>query len=266
MICFRWLLPSRYVFVLEGYTPLEARLAKFADRQLALSDALANLCYEKHGYRPRVIPVGIDRNLFRPEGTKLLPRAPGEKIVLTVSRLVWHKNVDVFLEAARLLCREKKGITFYIIGDGPERSELERTVDQTGLQGRIRFLGQVPKEDLPGYYRSADVFVSCEAAVDEYWITCQESISCGIPVVWTCHRQTQDEPSTQGWGFSVPPKKPQALAHAIAQVVENEQNSRNLVQRGLKIAAQQDMVNVIKQYENEYLGFHETNKRIAPIS
>jgi rhamnosyl/mannosyltransferase len=251
---------------LEGYTPLEARLAKFADRQLALSDALANLCYVKHGYRPRVIPVGIDRNLFSPIGTKLLPRAAGEKIVLTVSRLVWHKNVDVFVETARLLCTEKERITFYIIGEGPERTELERTVNQLGLFSRIKFLGQVPKEELPGYYRSADVFVSCEAAVDEYWITCQESISCGTPVVWTSHRQTQDEPAIQSWGFSVPPKKPEALAHAIVQVLENEQDSRILIQRGLRIAAQQDMAAVIQQYENEYLGFRQAGKPITPIS
>ena len=51
------------VFVLEGYTDLEGRLARYADLQIAISKAIVDKCYANYGYKPIVIPAGIDANL-----------------------------------------------------------------------------------------------------------------------------------------------------------------------------------------------------------
>jgi len=54
-----------------------------------------------------------------------------------------------------------QGLDFlcWIVGEGPERTALEKQIMASGLQGRVYLIGQLPRNDLPGYYRHADLVV-----------------------------------------------------------------------------------------------------------
>jgi colanic acid/amylovoran biosynthesis glycosyltransferase len=118
--------------------------------------------------------LGVDRVLSWPT-----PAAAAEAEVeakhrrfclLSVGRL--HEVKDYrFLIAACAALRDQ-GLDFlcWIVGEGPERQALESQIMASGLQGRIYLIGQVPRADLPGYYRYADLVV-------------MTSKSEGIPVV-----------------------------------------------------------------------------------
>ena len=114
--------------------------------------------------------LGVDRVLSWPT-----PAAPAETdhrrfCLLSVGRLHQVKDYRFLIEACAALRDQGLDFLCWIVGEGPERPTLERQIMASGLQGRIYLIGQVPRTDLPGYYRYADLVV-------------MTSKSEGIPVV-----------------------------------------------------------------------------------
>ena len=245
-------LGTPYAFVLEGYTRLEAWLAQYSDSVVALSDSLAEKCLTVYRYRPRVINVGSDRSTFSPRGAML--SIGNRRIILSVSRLSTHKRIDVLIKASALLSARlpKDSFRVFIVGDGKDRMVLERQVDDSGLRGVVVFAGRLSEVELSAYYRSASVFVSCEAAPDDYWITCQEALCCGAPIIWTSRLASEEEFKVRNWGVVVPPENPGAMARAIAEVLENGPFQQELRRRALEMAAEFDWKLVIPKYEEFY--------------
>jgi glycosyltransferase involved in cell wall biosynthesis len=114
--------------------------------------------------------LGVDRVLSWPT-----PAPPAEAdqrrfCLLSVGRLHQVKDYRFLIEGCAALRDQGLDFLCWIVGEGPERPALERQIMASGLQGRIYLIGQVPRADLPGYYRYADLVV-------------MTSKSEGIPVV-----------------------------------------------------------------------------------
>ena len=114
--------------------------------------------------------LGVDRVLSWPT-----PAAPAEAdhrrfCLLSVGRLHRVKDYRFLIEACAALRDQGLDFLCWVVGEGPERPALESQIRTSGLQGRIYLIGQVPRADLPGYYRYADLVV-------------MTSKSEGIPVV-----------------------------------------------------------------------------------
>jgi colanic acid/amylovoran biosynthesis glycosyltransferase len=114
--------------------------------------------------------LGVDRVLSWP--TPALPAEADHRrfCLLSVGRLHEVKDYRFLIEACTALRDQGLDFLCWIVGEGPERLALERQIMASGLQGRIYLIGQVPRADLPGYYRYADLVV-------------MTSKSEGIPVV-----------------------------------------------------------------------------------
>lgn len=94
--------------------------------------------------------------------------------VLYVGRLAREKGVDLLLEAARGLDAE-----VVVAGSGPEEASLRAAAPEN-----VRFLGQVERNDLPGWYAAADVL--CLPSRSEPWgFPLNEGASAGLPLVAT---------------------------------------------------------------------------------
>ena len=114
------------------------------------------------------IPPGVDVNRFVPlspvakddvRGRLGLPaRGP---LVVSVSRLVPRKGMDVLIQAAAQLSRTGRhpDLSVVIAGKGRDRARLERLIARTGAP--VRLVGRISDEDLPDLYACADVFALC---------------------------------------------------------------------------------------------------------
>jgi glycosyltransferase involved in cell wall biosynthesis len=109
---------------------------------------------------------GVDIDLFRPRMADPLPW-PGP-IMLSVGRLAVEKNVEAFLAL------DLPG-TKLVVGDGPQRAELERRFPDAV------FLGARTGEALAALYAGADVFVFT-SRTDTYGNVMQEALASGLPV------------------------------------------------------------------------------------
>lgn len=114
------------------------------------------------------IPPGVDTTRFVPSpaleraSTRArLGLAPAGALVLSVSRLVPRKGMDVLIEAAARLSRSGRhpDMTVAIAGSGRDHNRLQHLVDRT--KAPVKLLGRVADADLPALYASADVFALC---------------------------------------------------------------------------------------------------------
>lgn len=113
--------------------------------------------------KSRIIPMGVDVQMFSNGSSKTLRRelAEEEFLVLFVGRLVEKKGCHYLIEAFSLLPPSIQYRTrLWIIGDGDQRSALERSARENSIRNKVQFWGTVSNERLPDFYAAADLFVA----------------------------------------------------------------------------------------------------------
>lgn len=141
-----------------------------------------------------VVPPGVDTSRFRPlsAGEKAKARAhfdlpPDGPLVVSVSRLVPRKGMDVLIEAGAGLSSSFLDLTIGVGGTGRDTGRLSRLVASTGAP--VKLLGRVSEDALPQLYGAADVFVmACRdrwlgLEQEGFGIVFLEAASCGVPQV-----------------------------------------------------------------------------------
>ncbi|MFH1328018.1 MAG: glycosyltransferase family 4 protein [Candidatus Bathyarchaeota archaeon] len=249
MLCFRWLFRIPYVFIFEGYTPREAKVAKYADMQIAISQDIINKCYVNHGYKPILIPVGVDLKRFDVDGSEIRQKygSNGEKLVLTICRFDTRKDLPTLVSAANIVCREDPKVKFLIVGDGDEREKIEKQITELGLSDKVIIVRAAPAS--PAYYRGCDVFV-LPSIYEGFGIVFLEAMSAGLPIISTT---TSAIPEVVGdAGILVPPKNPELLAKEISRVIYDKNLHRILRDRGMARVKEYDWEKLIVRYEDAY--------------
>ncbi len=253
MLPYRLFLNVPVVFIFEGYTDMEAKIAKYTDLQIAMSKPVINKCNIRCGYEPILIPIGVDMKRFTPNGRKLAITEKDNKIVvLSVCRLAKYKNVNVLIEAANIVCQRHPDFIFQIVGDGPERKNLEMLVERYNLKDNVSIYGKVSADDLPMYYRSADIFVTMQVSPDQFWIVVLEALASRTPVIWTYDGTDDDLESIENWGIPVPPNNPEILAQNIIRLGIDMKFYNENKQASLIKAKNYDWDRIISLYERAY--------------
>jgi len=111
---------------------------------------------ERKGIQSRLMPT-IGLNVKQDSPVIDPPSVSGGLKFIFVGRLVLLKGVYLLIEAFAKADISNASLT--IVGDGCERRRLESMVDQFGISGRVNFLGQVSKNELPALYAQHHVVV-----------------------------------------------------------------------------------------------------------
>ncbi|MEO6628161.1 MAG: glycosyltransferase family 4 protein [Aquihabitans sp.] len=140
------------------------------------------------------IPPGVDVDRFRPldAAERLAARqrfgaSPESTLVVSVSRLVPRKGMDVLIRAAAALAPEHRDLEVLIGGTGRDHDRLAKLIAQTGAP--VRLLGRVPDEHLPALYGCADVFsMTCRnrwlgLEQEGFGIVFLEAAACSVPQI-----------------------------------------------------------------------------------
>lgn len=253
-----------YVFVMEGYTSMEAREAKYANAAVAISNDIARKCELAQGFRPLHIPIGVDRSRFSPTvdgtGTRSSIRRSGERLVLSVCRLDPRKDLPSLILAMQDVCRKMKA-RLLIIGDGMQRGYLEELIEKSRLSGRVFINSSATYEDLPEYYRAADVF-ALPTLYEGLGIVFLEAMSCEIPIVSTTVDGVTEIVGSAG--LLVPPRDPLALTSAIIQVLTDDELRKTLIEKGRRRVANFDWEPIVRRYESVYEHVARAFRHFAP--
>lgn len=137
-------------------------------------------------------------------------------IFVTVGRLAAEKNVGGVLRAFAAVQNRLPQIRLLIVGDGPDRENLEREADALFIREAVHFAGQQPFEKIPAYLRLANLFVTASITeVDP--LTAIEAMAAGLPVVARKADWTVD-----------------CLPDAGAWIVENHEEMINALRQAIK--------------------------------
>jgi teichuronic acid biosynthesis glycosyltransferase TuaC len=166
--------------------------------------------------RVRVLRNGVDLDFFHPIGREDVRRDLGfsRPTVLAVGNLVPLKRHRMIVEALATLPQ----VEAVIVGEGPERSAIERLARDRKVADRVRLLGRVPQNRLPAIYSAADILLL--PSEREGWPNVLlESMACGTPVVVSNIDGFEEIVAAPEAGRILAQTTPETLAAAIREML-----------------------------------------------
>jgi glycosyltransferase involved in cell wall biosynthesis len=164
----------------------------------------------------------IDVPVDRGEARRSMGFPPDDVLIVTYSRLVKSKRIELFLRAAAMmdpLLLER--VTIVVGGDGPERARLERETRILGLERKVLFTGVIPHRDVVRFLKASDVFAATNELTNMSLPPC-EAILCGVPVVAFDVSGTSEVIRDRETGLLVPNGDVAALAAGLDRLVRDE--------------------------------------------
>ena len=227
------------------------------NRLIALSRVSAE-SYREHGVCREfdLIPNGIDlQTLGSP-----YPRVPddvaaftrGKFVLLTVGFFTAEKRIEQSIRTlARLHRIGLRNTVLMIIGKGRLEAWYRRIIDQEQLGHAVRIVGEVPPQDMPGYYSVADVLVH-PSVVESFSMVCLEAMSRGKPIVCTSNIGLVDYLHPGRDAIVIPPDDPEALYQAVLGLIQDASRQRALGEEARETAARLSWPDQVRKIERLY--------------
>jgi len=174
------------------------------------------------------IPTGVDLTRFKPSGDK---RSSQEKLnfdpkktnLVIVATLRSWKGHAYLIEAVEKI--KNNDIHLYIVGDGPQRENLENVVDSRGLGKNITLTGQ--QDDVSKWLQASDIFVLPSYANEGVPQALIQAMACGLPVITTNIGAITELVHDQEHGIVIQPSNAEAIKNAILKLI----NTPNLMKQ-----------------------------------
>ncbi len=171
-----------------------------------------------------VVRLGVNPDIYRPRPFRENAE-PGE--LISVGRLAPVKGHAILLEAVDLLRQQGRNIRLRLVGDGPERASLEREAAARQLSPYITFEGSLTQDRVLELYGRADLFTLASFA-EGIPVVLMEAMAMEIPCVATRVNGVPELIEDGINGILAPPANAEALAEAIARLIDDAALRRRL--------------------------------------
>lgn len=223
---------------------LALRALRRADALIAISNFTKSCIIEALDYpaeRIHVIHRAVDREVFRPLSVPPAFRQKygldkDQRYVLYVGSEDPRKNLETLIKAFAAVQERLPAARWIKAGSAyfaAEREKLLAWVAELGLEGKVRFLDQVPDEDLPLLYNAVEVFV-LPSFYEGFGLPALEAMSCGTPVI-ASNRASLPEVVGEG-GVLVDPQDEQEMAQRIVELIAKPERRAAASQAALQQA------------------------------
>jgi len=216
---------------------------KYIDRFVAISNSVKEI-YTSHGYDRK--QIDMIPNMYDPSFSVPEKGSDHGARLLYIGTLKHIKGVEYLVKALTYL---PESYYLRIVGDGPQRENLQMLVDAYGLRKRVTFVGHVPYDKIPEQYAESDIFVHPGLWPEPFGRTVLEAMQAGLPVV--CTDIGGPSEIVRETDLQCPPKNPGEFATAIAKAHAkgDEVGNRNRQYALRKFAPQNIVSDIIDLYE-----------------
>lgn len=170
---------------------------------------------------------------------KEIGKQKGEVFLVSVSRLVHQKAIDIIIRALPLL---PENIRYLCVGDGEERESLESLAQELGVADRVIFTGQVDRTMTAKYRKISDIFV-LPSRSEGQGISFLSTMVSGLPMIATQEggiadflfdaKRNPDKPTT-GWAVDV--DRPEQIAEAVKDILAHSDIAQKVTKNASKFA------------------------------
>lgn len=243
----------------KRYMIAERILSVFAHKIIGVSDSVVHnlMHYEKitpgkvltihNGINAAEYDINVDRVKRRRE----LGLDDTSPVLGISSRLSYVKGINYLLEAMCDIRKIHEDVSLIIIGDGPQKKELEQQTEALGLQRHVHSLGEIVK--IQPLLKIFDIFV-LPSLSEGMPICLLEAMASGCPIVTTNVGGIPEMIENGKNGFLVRPADSKALSSAILYLLEHEQVRNSLVIEGKRVVRERfSALKMTKTYEQLYL-------------
>jgi glycosyltransferase involved in cell wall biosynthesis len=178
--------------------------------------------------RFRVVPNGIDTDLFRP--LLGIEREP-DRIIVTNSADMPLKGLTHLLTAVAEVRPVRPRLRLVVIGTPNKNGAVERRLAELGLEPYVSFTGRIGDNELVQHYARASLAV-VPSVYEGFGLPAGEAMACAVPVVSTTGGALPEVVGNAG--ILVPPAAPAALGQAILRLLDHPQLAHELGQRGFE--------------------------------
>ncbi len=198
----------------------------------------------------RIWARGVNTDDFNPsfrdmEWRRSVGFEDNEKVVTFVSRLVWEKNLQTFVDTIKKLQQTHSDVRAMIVGDGPAKKELEHMLP------KAHFTGFVTGDDLSCAYASSDVFLF-PSETETFGNVTLEAMSSGLPCVVADATGSRSLVESGVNGFLAPPRDTKAFAERVSQIIDDHSLWKEMGQAARQKAIAYSWENVNGQLLENY--------------
>ncbi len=234
---------------------LQTKVCKGANGVIVPSNYLANMV---RGWgvpegKIRVVYNGVDfktADMSKEEARKKIGIAGN--IILSIGRLVPWKGFRMLIKIMPRLFEINQFFRLVIIGDGPEKKNLESIVKNMHLENKVYLVGKKSKEELALFSAAADIFV-LNTAYEGFSHQILEAMAAGLPVITTAVGGNKEVIRQGENGFMIKYNDEFNLIEAIRTVWQAEELRTRFIEEGRK---------AIKRFSSDKM-INETIKILA---
>ena len=237
----------------KSFAPVVAFSINKSDGVTAVSESLKQQTYDFFGVEKeiKVIPNFIDFDRFKRVNKDHFKKAiapNGEKILTHISNFRKVKRVEDVIRVFEIVQKEIPS-KLLMIGDGPERRNLEDLCRQLHLCDEIRFLGK--QDAVEEVLALSDLFI-LPSSNESFGLAALEAMACQVPVI-SSNAGGLPEVNIHGkTGFLSDIGDVEAMAKFAIQILEKEEVHNQFRQNALTQAEQFDIDNILPHYEKYY--------------
>jgi len=185
------------------------------------------------------LPWGIAKGSFTPDGAqpeeREFSREAGTKVLISTRSWEPLYGIGVLLEAFRQAHRVDPSLRLLLLGNGSQATQVHEFISAHGLIRAIRIPGHVCRQDIPRWFRAADVYVSCSQS-DGTSVSLLEAMATGLPVVVTDLLSNREWVSEGENGWLARADSAEEFADRILRAIGLIPQARNLLaQRNRRI-------------------------------
>ena len=196
------------------------------------------------------VPNGVELNLFKKVSVKKLQNPT----LIFVGRLHPQKNLANLIKAILITKNQIPDIKLIIVGDGPQKEFLKKTVNKLKLAKSVKLIGELAKVDLIKLYKSASIFI-LPSIYEGQPLTLLEAWAAKLPVITSKTGDCQYLVKNGLNGYLIDdPSDPEEISEVIKKAVQSKRlnmlgkNGYNLV--ASSFSWDKSATQTLKLYEN----------------
>ncbi len=238
-----------------SYTPVVTYSINASDGVTAVSNFLRQETYDAFDIEIpiEVIPNFIDTKYFyrlEKEHFRKAICATDQKVVVHVSNFRRIKNVSHVVEVFHRILQEGLSAKLLLVGDGPDRSNVEQLSRDLGIQDSVRFLGkQDPVQEILSI---ADLFLLTSGS-ESFGLAPLEAMACSVPVVCSNIGGLPELINGSGAGTLCPVGNIEAFSKACISILTDDSLHTKMAKRARDyVVRHYDTNAIVAQYEAYY--------------